>query len=122
MNDHGPAMALCSKCNSRPRHKHYSWCKECHQEGTNRRKAIRRHEYRDKVQLIKLEAGCVVCGYKEHPEALQFDHLPEFEKVKDVGKLVAEPAGWQRILDEINKCEVVCANCHAVRTAQRRNT
>jgi hypothetical protein len=68
----------------------------------------------------KLQRGCTDCGFKGHHAALHFDHLPGHEKVRDIksgGQL-----GWQALLDEIAKCEVVCANCHAIRTWQRVQT
>lgn len=79
-----------------------------------------RAELRDKVQAIKMAEGCVDCGYDAHPEALHFDHLPGHEKVHPIAVLVVRAASWERIAAEIAKCEVVCANCHAIRTANRR--
>ena len=60
------------------------------------------------------------CGYKEHPDALEFDHLPEFEKVQGVGYLASKGYSWAKIEAEMAKCEVVCGNCHRIRTAARR--
>lgn len=40
------------------------------------------------VQSYKLERGCVDCGYKGHPAALEFDHLPQFEKTHTISQLV----------------------------------
>ena len=75
-------------------------------------------ERTDKINAIKLKSGCVDCGYKEHPEALEFDHLPEYEKMFNIGEV--KRLSWERIEAEIAKCEVVCANCHRVRTFNRR--
>ena len=59
---------------------------------------------------------CTDCGETD-PVVLEFDHLRD--KLFNVTqKLVDRP--WQAILDEIEKCEVVCANCHRRRTARRR--
>jgi len=68
---------------------------------------------------IKQEAGCADCGFTGHPAALHFDHLPEFEKRRNLSKMTR---GYSRanVLAEIAKCEVVCANCHAIRTWTRR--
>jgi len=46
---------------------------------------------------------------------MQFDHLPEHRKRRDVSDL----STTGQILREAAKCEVVCANCHAERTFQR---
>jgi hypothetical protein len=59
---------------------------------------------------------CVDCGESD-PVVLEFDHLSD--KSFAIGTKLVQFA-WQTILDEIEKCEVVCANCHRRRTARRR--
>lgn len=49
---------------------------------------------------------------------LEFDHVTG-TKSFDVGQCLPRYA-WESILDEIEKCEVVCASCHRRRTARRR--
>jgi|ERR1035437_867418 hypothetical protein len=66
---------------------------------------------------LKLATGCIDCGYKEHPAALEYDHLPGTIKTNMVGDLIH--GSWERLLEEVVKCELVCANCHRVRTANR---
>lgn len=78
---------------------------------------VRRIDNREFVQAIKLERGCVDCGYNAHAEALDFDYVDD-NKRTDVSKLYLFSRAI--ILREIAKCEVVCANCHRVRTAARR--
>ncbi|OJF14480.1 hypothetical protein [Couchioplanes caeruleus] len=74
---------------------------------------------REHIQRIKLERGCTDCGYRKHPDALDFDHLPEHGKTIAVGMLAASGASIKRLDDEIARCEVVCANCHRIRTSGR---
>jgi hypothetical protein len=69
------------------------------------------------VDRYKLWVGCKDCGYKEHPAALEFDHVKEKEG-KTVGQLVCQQS-LAAVKDEIRKCEVVCANCHRIRTHDR---
>jgi hypothetical protein len=71
-----------------------------------------------KVAAIKVARGCADCGYNDNPVALHFDHLPGFKKVKQISRLLR--CRWETIEREIAKCEVVCANCHAIRTANRQ--
>jgi hypothetical protein len=71
------------------------------------------------VADIKVERGCKDCGFRAHPDALQFDHLPGQQKIAAVSSLIAQ-CDETLIRAEIEKCEVVCANCHAIRTAERR--
>jgi predicted RNA-binding protein YlxR (DUF448 family) len=61
---------------------------------------------------------CVDCG-ETNPVVLEFDHLRD-KSFSIGGQLTTR--SWQAILDEIEKCEVVCANCHRIRTAERRGT
>lgn len=65
-----------------------------------------------------MSIGCVDCGYNKHPDALDFDHTDG--KTRNIGTL----RSMKRVLEEIerHKCEVVCANCHRIRTAERRKT
>ena len=73
------------------------------------------------VDNLKLKQGCADCGYRAHPAALTFDHLPGNTKVDDIARLANRRRGGLDVLRaEIAKCEVVCANCHAIRTANRR--
>jgi hypothetical protein len=50
---------------------------------------------------------------------MDFDHLPGFEKSKGVARLVNMRVPDQRVIDEVAKCELVCANCHRIRTQNR---
>jgi len=62
---------------------------------------------------------CADCGEQFHPAAMTFDHLPGTTKRSNLASLVAR-SSIKVARDEIAKCEVVCANCHAVRTYERR--
>ena len=64
--------------------------------------------------------GCVDCGYNENADALEFDHLPGYEKDRTIASMMY--ASWGAIKTEMRKCEVVCANCHAIRTRQRERS
>lgn len=79
---------------------------------SRRRKANMVSEYKNRP--------CTDCGGEFPPYVMDLDHLPEFEKLSNVAKLVSEGASKQRILDELEKCEVVCANCHRHRTYSRQ--
>ncbi len=61
---------------------------------------------------------CADCRQTFHPDAMEFDHLPEFEKVKDMSRFRTS-GSLGAFIDELLKCELVCANCHRVRTDGR---
>lgn len=77
----------------------------------------RREQLNERIDAIKLERGCADCGYREHAVALDFDHRPGELKLASVAHM--KQGSWERISREIAKCDVVCANCHRVRTLTR---
>ena len=72
----------------------------------------------EEINAYKLERGCMDCGYAVAAVALDFDHRPGEEKLANVANLVTASA--ERLYAEIAKCDVVCANCHRIRTEGRR--
>lgn len=80
----------------------------------------RRLRLKTEVQRIKAETPCVECSLYFHFSQMQFDHVRGV-KLCDVSSMTT---GGSRslvgILEEIAKCECVCANCHMFRTWQRR--
>jgi hypothetical protein len=58
---------------------------------------------------------CVDCG-ESNPIMMEFNHLKPEEKVYNISQMMSD-FSWDKILSEIEKCEVVCANHHKVRTA-----
>lgn len=80
-----------------------------------RRKRIRR-DNREKVQAYLATRSCTDCGIAD-PRVLDFDHLRD--KRGNISRLRLS-YDWSVIEAEIAKCEVVCANCHRIRTYERR--
>ena len=81
---------------------------------------------KDKRKLIneyKINQGCKDCGYNLDYRALEFDHIhnngrPYTRKQRTIASYMYH--SLERIFEEISKCEVVCCNCHAIRTHKRR--
>lgn len=70
------------------------------------------------VQNIKTESPCTDCGLHYPYYVMHFDHLGD--KTHKVSRLANAGASIDRLKLEIAKCELVCANCHAIRTHERR--
>jgi len=70
------------------------------------------------LRAFKLLRGCFDCGYDANADALQFDHVRGVKKFR-LAAATAAGLGSQRFLDELSKCEVRCANCHAIRSAKQ---
>ncbi len=107
-----------------------AWCKTCrkvydhadHQKTKGlrvRQKRVLKRKSADWLRALKDGRPCVDCGGVFHPEAMHFDHRPESGKEFDVG-FGNGRYSRARVLAEIAKCDLVCANCHAVRTYDRR--
>lgn len=62
---------------------------------------------------------CTDCGDSFHVAAMQFDHRDGTVKVADPATLASQ-GKRQKLEEEILKCDLVCANCHAVRTYNRK--
>jgi nucleoside 2-deoxyribosyltransferase len=63
---------------------------------------------------------CIDCGFIPIvPEQMDFDHV-RGTKTVEVTRLAAQGKSNERILEEIEKCDLVCANCHRLRTSKRR--
>lgn len=80
-----------------------------------RRKQLKR----DYVQKLKTETPCTDCGIRYHYSVMDFDHV-RGEKRYPVSKIVAANIGFDYLLEELEKCDVVCANCHRLRTFARK--
>ena len=63
-----------------------------------------------------MAAGCKDCGYCENPLALQFDHV-RGEKLGSVSTMYT--GSLDKLMAEIAKCDVRCANCHLIKTYTR---
>ena len=76
--------------------------------------ARRRREMVAFLTVYKLLSGCVDCGYRDNADALEFDH------VEPKHRLIGSYSSVSSCLPELRKCEVRCANCHRIVTAERR--
>jgi hypothetical protein len=62
---------------------------------------------------------CANCGGRFAQCAMDFDHRDPATKTRAVTRMISN-AGLARILAEVAKCDIVCANCHRLRTFRRR--
>jgi len=84
--------------------------------------AQKQHRERNKVKVLEylLEHPCTVCGEND-PIVLDFDHLDRETKFKEVSRMLSGHYSWKKIFEEINKCRVLCANCHRRHTYSQLN-
>lgn len=117
--------------NARKDKKHY-YCKTCkslqekksyYKNWDKNKKLINKHnkvrKRRNKLLVLEYltKHSCVDCGEKDL-RVLEFDHV-RGQKFKGISVLFQGTYSIEKILKEISKCDVVCANCHKKRTHDR---
>ena len=78
-----------------------------------------RLDLQDRNDAIKLARGCTDCGYAQHARALDWDHVGD-GKTAGISTMIANRRPWHEIIAEMKVCQVRCANCHRIRTYERR--
>lgn len=104
-----------------------SYCQDCHNEANrnhylNNRQSHLERAYRRRAHLKQLidemkAKPCADCGVAYPPYVMDFDHR-EGKSFSISQAWRARP--WGEVISEIEKCDVVCANCHRERTYGRR--
>lgn len=84
-----------------------------------RKNIIQKQRY---IQLLDYLDGksCEYCGFNDI-RALEFDHIDQNTKSFGIARALSDCLKWETILAEINKCRLLCANCHRIRTAEQQN-
>jgi len=107
--------SMCKACKKTYNAAYYQSTKPVHNPGRATRNRQESQRVRRLLTAYLQEHPCVDCGESDIV-VLQFDHLGD--KEANVSQMVKSRYSWARILREIKKCEVVCANDHARRTAR----
>jgi len=87
----------------------------CKNKKLDIRKNLTRRKYKamEYIWEYKLNHPCKDCG-ESHPAVLCFHHRDPKEKTSEIGRLVAKGKSIKSIQQEINKCDVLCHNCHTM--------
>ena len=92
--------------------------KEAYERGYNKQITRMRRNTRF-IQRVKTRIGCVICGYKKSSVALHFDHIDTNTKYLEISRMTG--SNFQTLKNEMRKCQILCANCHAERTQAQRD-
>jgi len=108
-------MKKCSSCQQiKPESEFYSkgksgrtnsLCKSCFNDYCQTRWIERK-----KKAIEYLGGKCSRCGYNDHYAAMQFHHVEK----KDFAWNKLRLLNWERTKEELDKCVLLCANCHAI--------
>lgn len=109
----------CKSCykEKRKNKEHYLKYKVEYLERVNKRRKEKIKENREKLLEYFKKHHCVKCG-ENNPIVLDFDHRDEKEKKYGISSMI-DSYNWSTILTEIKKCDVLCANCHRIRTSEQ---
>jgi hypothetical protein len=115
----GTRATRCRTCRSSYGKGHYQRNRDKYIAKAKRRRPRERDTYWAWLMTYLQLHPCVDCGETD-PVVLTFDHRDNTEKVDTIGRLLSR-SGWTPFLAEVAKCDVRCANCHRVRTAEQFN-
>ena len=129
------ALRRCSRCSALLPESRFNrfgdgrqwWCRDCfkqyyaerrahHRDRNNALKTQRVAEAHEFVFSYLTQRSCVDCGERD-PIVLEFDHIAG--KRAEVALLVRRGVLPAVLMEEMRRCDVVCANCHRRRTAHR---
>ena len=110
--------SFCRPCRALYKREHYAANKQRYiDRAATRQRELRLARTTYLIEFFKSHP-CSDCGEAD-PVVLEFDHRGN--KLFNVGAALASRR-WEAILEEMQKCDVVCANCHRRRTARRRSS
>ena len=110
-------------------------CKQCHndkarirwKENPKYRDSVRAAKQRMKDRLRDIVAKylkshpCLCCG-EENWLVLEFDHKDPEDKAREIARFINDGCRVDRLSLEISKCDVLCANCHRLKTLKQSNS
>ncbi len=132
-------MKRCSRCGEMKPHAEFhrfkrgdglqAWCRSCRKNydheyyvKTKTRWAANKLAWKTErnrwLRELKTGKPCTDCGGTFPPEALHWDHRPGTIKLGEISNKLRNRSRAM-ILQEIAKCDLVCASCHAIRTYNR---
>ena|ERR1700712_1096671 len=77
-----------------------------------------REQFHQRMRAYMLDKFCEYCGECD-PIVLEFDHINPETKSFNISQAARFGKDWGIVLAEMEKCQILCANCHKRRTAQQ---
>lgn len=107
----------CRECANKHSREHYRKDKKAHLARVRKNKQETKLANQALFWTYLCSKQCADCGNND-PQVLEADHV-RGSKVDHVSKLLGGCSSWKTILRELEKCDIVCANCHRKRTFSR---
>lgn len=116
---YGKPQPYCKICNKEYNREHYQKNKQSYKEDAlNRRWQIRRNALDFLMEYAK--TGCTQCGEKDFV-VLEFDHIDPSTKKHNISTMVSQGTSIRKLKEELDKCQILCANCHRRKTAEQED-
>jgi len=116
----GITSSECKECSRLLVKNHYNRNKEYYLNKAKLRNSHLKQKILDYVYQYLSKNHCKDCGESDIT-VLEFDHSNKFPKIESVSYLIKNKYPLDKVIDEISKCDVRCANCHRRKTAKDFN-
>lgn len=137
-----PSSKVCSDCSEEKPIEDFRWrdqslgirlgrCSRCDRNWRARDYRNKSESYRARIDRLHAELRAIVeeakkppcmdCGVSYPPYVMDFDHRDPTQKVSKVSNLM-RLGSREKLIAELSKCDLVCANCHRKRTHKQRQT
>lgn len=113
-------QTICKDCSRERSRKYYKDNPQTHKNNVSKNNKIQSDRLNLFIIDFLIKNPCVDCGENDI-RTLHFDHIIPEEKSHNISDMKRCRMNEEKIMKEINKCEVRCANCHAKRTAEQFN-
>lgn len=113
-------QSYCTECRRDYLRSHYARNISKYRSAARARNERRRAVIRRIIQEAK-DRPCSDCGSRYPPHVMDFDHRDTRDKMFSIGRDALAQIPDAVLQEEIQKCDVVCSNCHRVRTHLRRS-
>lgn len=111
-------QAWCKSCHSERHKEYYQKNKQPYLDRAKERNTKARKEIREFVASLK-DNPCMDCGNRYPPYVMDFDHRVSSQKRINVSAMARSQFTKEMVLEEVAKCDLVCSNCHRIRTHNR---
>lgn len=117
-NKTGKMASMCKPCLREYNREYWSKVKHLKNPQKNARSRRKRIEIRKFIIAVLQSNICADCGISDW-RVLEFDHRDR--KLKKFNLADSTQHSLKKVKAEIAKCDIVCANCHNIRTIEQRN-
>lgn len=117
----GLRSTICKYCHKSYAKKHYEQNKEQYKQRAKASTVSYVDRNKELTARYLMDKACIICGEKDIV-VLDFDHRDPTTKRDSVSSMLRTGFAWKTILEEIEKCDVLCSNCHRRKTAKQFGT